>query len=92
MLGKQSQKKHKYLYWEFYERSGKQALRWGKWKAVRVGMHKFKDPKFQLYNLDKDPSEKKNIAAENPELIAEIRKMIKEAHSDSGIFKFRGKK
>ncbi|NQZ59991.1 MAG: arylsulfatase [Lentisphaeraceae bacterium] len=92
MLGKSSQKKHKYLYWEFYERSGKQALRWGKWKAVRVHMHKFKEPKFKLYNLDIDLAERKDISDQYPEIIAEIHKMVKEAHTDSDIFKFRGKK
>ncbi len=34
LLGKDDQqKKHDYLYWEFYEQGSKQALRAGKWKA-----------------------------------------------------------
>ncbi|NQZ58520.1 MAG: arylsulfatase [Lentisphaeraceae bacterium] len=91
MLG-EKQKKHDYLYWEFYGADGKQAVLWGEWKAVRVGMHEKKDPKFQLFNIDKDPSENNDLAAQNPELIKEIRQIVKKAHSESKIFKFRGNK
>jgi hypothetical protein len=29
-------RKHDYLYWEFHEEGGSQAVRWGKWKGVRL--------------------------------------------------------
>jgi arylsulfatase A-like enzyme len=35
MLGSKSQKKHDYLYWEFHELGGRQAIRKGKWKLVK---------------------------------------------------------
>ena len=34
------QKKHDYLYWEFHEQEGKQAVRWGNWKGLRLDVHK----------------------------------------------------
>jgi arylsulfatase A-like enzyme len=38
LLGRtEKQKKHKFLYWEFHERGSKQAVRMGRWKAVRFG-------------------------------------------------------
>ncbi len=30
------QKQHEFLYWEFHERGSAQAVRWGRWKAVRL--------------------------------------------------------
>ena len=42
-----------------------------------------------LYNLNADPSEKYNIAKEHPEIIAEIRKLLKDHESsiNKAIFK-----
>ena len=33
------QKEHEYLYWEFSPHGGQQAIRFGKWKAIRKGEH-----------------------------------------------------
>jgi arylsulfatase A-like enzyme len=58
--------------------------------------HSYTDPKVEinetptiqdtplLYNLSTDPSEKYNIAAEHPDLIAEIKKVL-EAHQKSVV-------
>ena len=35
-----SQPKHEYLYWEFSSRGGQQALRYGKWKAIKTNLQK----------------------------------------------------
>ncbi len=48
---RQKQKEHTYLYWEFYEQGGKQAVRSGKWKAIRIPMF---DGKTELFDLDGD--------------------------------------
>ena len=63
----------KYLYWEFHEAENMvQAIRMGKWKAVRHSP----DSELELYNLDNDISEEKNIASKNPEVVKKITKLF----------------
>jgi arylsulfatase A-like enzyme len=56
----------KFLYWEFYERGSKQAVRFGKWKAIRQPMF---TGKIELYDLEKDIGETTDIAANNPQVL-----------------------
>jgi arylsulfatase A-like enzyme len=87
MLGKK-QKKHEYLYWEFHERGGKQAVRMGKWKAVRLKASANPNAPIELYDLDKDIAEKNNIAAKHPEIVAKMNRIMKSArvHTDKWPF------
>jgi len=71
---------HDYLYWEFHEGGGKQAVRWGKWKGVRLNVTTQEHPPLELYNLEKDPSEKQNVAAQHPEAVQHIEHLMQEAH------------
>ena len=71
------QRPHRYLYWEFYERGSKQAVRAGKWKAVRMPMIAGKT---ELYDLESDLSESRNVAAEHPEIVRKLEAMMDEAH------------
>jgi arylsulfatase A-like enzyme len=90
LLGKpDEQKAHRYLYWEFFERGGKRAARWGKWKAVQNNVHKAPDGPIELYNLEDDPEETKNVAGSHPELIDEAKKIFDEAHSPSKEWPFK---
>src|SRR5690606_39800260 len=37
LLGHEAeQKQHDYLYWEFHEQGGKQAVRWKNWKGIKL--------------------------------------------------------
>jgi len=67
------------FYWEFHERGFQQAIRWNHWKAIRNGLNK----PLQLFDLAKDLAESNNIAAEHPEIVAKIEKLIKEARTES---------
>ncbi len=82
------QKKHKHLYWEFYERGGKQAVRVDNWKAVRMPM---KTGKTELYNLAVDIGEERNLAQDNPEIVKEMEAIMEAAHIDHPNWKPRGK-
>ncbi|PWJ37977.1 arylsulfatase A-like enzyme [Sediminitomix flava] len=77
----ESQKKHNYLYWEFYEQGGKQAILKDNWKAVKLNVRDSKKPvKFELYNLNEDLSEKNDVAALYPEKVEMFEKLFQEAH------------
>jgi arylsulfatase A-like enzyme len=79
LLG-QPQKQHDYLYWEFYETGTKQAVRMGDWKAIRIPM--ITGP-IQLYNLNADPGELHDVAADHPDLVVKAAADMKEAHVPS---------
>ena len=75
----QPQPAHDVLYWEFHERGFQQAVRMGRWKAVRL---KTGTP-LELYDLDADPGEQRDVAAANPEVIVKIEEYLKTARTAS---------
>ena len=77
---KGKQKLHEYFYWEFHENDGRQAVRWGKWKGVRLGVSKNENAAIELYNLNNDPGEQKNVAGKFPEVVKIIEQLMKEEH------------
>lgn len=80
LLQKGKQKQHEYLYWEFHENNGRQAVRYRNWKAVRLEVSKIPDPPVELYDLDSDPSETKNIAEKHPEVVQKLKMFFENAH------------
>ncbi len=92
LLG-QKQEAHSHLYWEFYERNGRQAVRQGKWKAVRYEVaYDYEATPVELYNLEEDPYEEHNVVRQYPEKAAAMLALIKESHVPSDHFKFKVKK
>jgi arylsulfatase A-like enzyme len=75
----QSQPAHEFMYWEFHERGSQQAVRMGRWKAVRLA----KDSALEIYDLDADPREQTNVAAANPKVVAKIETYLKTARTES---------
>ena len=82
------QPQHDYLYWEFHEQGGKQAVRQGDWKAVRLGVKNNTDAPIELYDLRKDPSETKNLAERYPDKVRVMDQLMKEARQESSLFPF----
>jgi arylsulfatase A-like enzyme len=81
LLGKTAeQRQHEYLYWEFYEGGGKQAVATEKWKAVRLNWNEKPDGPLELYDLQSDLGEEHNLAADHPEVIMTMQKRLTEAH------------
>jgi arylsulfatase A-like enzyme len=74
------QKLHDHFYWEFHENDGRQAVRWGKWKGVRLRVSKNENSPIELYNLNNDPSEQRNVADKNPEVVKVIEQIMKQEH------------
>lgn len=82
------QKQHEYLYWEFHERGGRQAIRKGNWKAVKYNVLKNPNASIELYDLSIDEGEKNNVASEHPEIVKDMERILKEARTPSKVFKF----
>ena len=79
IIGK-DQIKHNYLYWEYPASGGLQAIRMGKWKAIRKNLFE-EVSKIELYNLSVDEKELNDISKNHPELIKEFEVKFKESHS-----------
>ncbi len=86
LLG-EKQRQHDYLYWEFTAQGGKQAIRKGNFKAVKRGVFKNSNAKIELYDLNNDLAERKNIAGEYPEVVQEMKKIFTQARTDSSTFR-----
>jgi arylsulfatase A-like enzyme len=81
------QAKHPYLYWEFYERTFRQAVVLeGRWKGIRAVMD---DSTFELYDLENDLGETKNVASQHPDLTARIADLMAEAHVPNAQWSFQ---
>ena len=92
LLGSSSlQQKHNYLYWEFHELGGKQAVRKGKWKFLKLNADS-EEPVTELYDLENDPSEEKNLAATYPDSVIMLRSLMEKAHRRNPAFPFSSEK
>ena len=80
ILGKEGQKMHDFFYWEFNE-TNQIAVRKGDWKLI------VKKGKPELYNLASDIHEDHDVAAQHPEIVKELKQIIKEQHTPSKHFK-----
>lgn len=86
--GAGQQAQHEYLYWEFHERKGRVAIRKGDWKGVRYDVNIDPNSPLELYNLATDAGEQQNLAAQHPEIVKELDKLIRASHSPSPISKY----
>ena len=72
LLGQQGQIVHEHLYWEFYAQGGKQAVRKGNWKAVRLNCFDSTKTTVELYDLDKDREETIKLDEEFPDIVIDM--------------------
>lgn len=85
LLGADGQASHDHLYWEYHGLwDGARAVRRGDWKAVQLGGHQDGDAPIQLYDLATDRGETTDVAADHPEVVAEV-KAIMERRTPSEI-------
>lgn len=86
LLNNGKQKTHKYLYWEFHEDGGRQAVLSKGWKLIKQKVKSPSDSYYELYNIDKDPLEQNDLARSNPKKVQELSKLIDAAHIESSIY------
>lgn len=76
------------LYLEFPAYGGQQMARLGRWKAVHRGLLEDPAAVIKLYDLENDPGETHNVAAENSDVVAELRQLMILEHRPSKGFPF----
>ncbi|WP_209329402.1 arylsulfatase [Lunatimonas salinarum] len=81
------QPSHKFLYWEFHEQGGKQAIRQGDWKAIRLNA-KTDSTSVRLYNLANDPGETENLVATNEEIVQRLIQLMDQARDEDPEWPF----
>ncbi len=79
LLGQEGQQEHEFLYWEFHE-TNMMGLRMGDWKLV------VKNGACRLYDLATDVHEDNDIAAQHPEVVEAMKKIIYEQHTHNSMF------
>lgn len=81
LLGEGKQEAHEFLYWEFHE-TNMMALRMGNWKLV------VQNGQCSLYDLVSDTHEDNNLASQYPDIVNEMKAIIKREHTASNIQQF----
>ncbi len=89
LTGKGEQKKHDYLYWEFHEEGGKQAILKDQWKLIRLQVNNPDKTSMELYKLSSDPAELMNVSAQYPEKVKALATLLDDAHKPSKLFPFK---
>ena len=79
LTGKQSDLPTRFLYWESPGKLLEQAVRFSRWKGYRAGL----DGALELYDLSNDPSEKRNVAAVHPQVVAQIGEYLRTVRTES---------
>ena len=78
LKGERDGSPHETLFWR---PGGNTAIRHGDWKLLRMGKRSSSgDSSWELYDLSKDVSEQKNLAATYPERLAELISLWKKMH------------
>lgn len=88
LLGRpQDQVHHDHLYWEFPEGSQQQAVLMGRgrYKAIRPNLRRG-GLAIELYDLNTDPGESNNIAADHPDLVKRAGEIMQREHRPSELF------
>lgn len=83
LVGNPSAQKHGRIF--YWEHAGEQAVRTGDWKGYR----RSPDKPVELYNLAEDIGETKNLAATNPERLAQVSALLVSERVDSQAFPHR---
>jgi arylsulfatase A-like enzyme len=80
---------HEHLYWEWRGEFGRfgtaQAIRTGRWKLLRKKRW-LRSPTLELYDLDTDPREERDLSADQPEVVADLIARMDREHVPSAEF------
>jgi arylsulfatase len=86
LLGQSGQKEHPYLYWEYRSRGGSQAVRMSRWKGIRKNIAGRRDAPVELYDIETDIGEARNVAAQQATIVQRITEIMETARTPSEHF------
>lgn len=86
LRAKGKQPRHQFLYWEFHENGGRQAVRMNNWKGVRLNVKEDRNNPLQLFDLKENPYETTNISHLHPDIVKQISQIMDEAHIENETF------
>ena len=86
------QQQHEYLYWEFPDRGGQIAVRWGNWKGIIENTRKG-NRTMRLFDISSPSKDMempdRDVAASHPEIVERMWSYIKQSHTEPTIDKFK---
>lgn len=88
LTGNGKQKQHDYLYYEFHEQGGKQAIIKDGWKLIHLQVNNPSKEYYELYNINADPGEIADVAKLFPEKVEQLKKIMKNARTNNVNWKF----
>jgi arylsulfatase len=88
LFGQRTQREHEYLFWEYPEAGGHQAVRQGRWKAIRSGIKKG-NMRIALYDLETDLREEKDVAAQHPDIVSQMEQLMRDARTPPALDTFK---
>jgi arylsulfatase len=89
LMGRSGQQRiHEYLFWDFAGYGKQIGVRMGKWKGIKPNIRDQADVPLELYDLEADPGEQMDVAAENPDVAARIEQIMREARTRPQIDRF----
>lgn len=74
------------MVWEFHGYGGLLAIRDGQWKAVRRNILKKQPGAWELYDIENDPNETMNVAADHPKIVTELEDAYLSSRTPNPIF------
>ena len=89
LLGNEDQTLHDFMYWEFHELGGRQAVRKGNWKLIRNQVFDQTKTTTELYDLSNDLGEENNVAEEHTQIVAQLLKLMEQSKTPSEVFNFQ---
>ena len=88
LLGIDNQQTHDFLFWDYPEYGGQQAVRMANWKGIRKNI-KQGNLEIELYDLSKDLQELNNVAKDNPDVVEKIAQIMRHEHSQPEVATFK---
>jgi arylsulfatase A-like enzyme len=87
LTGKGTQTPRNPMVWVFPEYGGQVAVRIGKYKVVRKNLQRPKQPsEWEVYDIEKDRTESLDLAAEQGEIIAQAKAVLRREVSENKVF------